>query len=123
MDEMFGKKSNSATRVGTKVDLARIGCDVELSQNGTGAVKHARTNRAETWAICSIRLDSGEIRDGVIINISKTGARIRLKQRGAVSEQVIFRCPRYRLNRMAEVVWHNGFDIGVRFFEPSAAGG
>ncbi|MEL6829775.1 MAG: PilZ domain-containing protein [Pseudomonadota bacterium] len=105
-----------------KIDLSRaVGTPDDAPQSTLSPVqsKHPRAPRSETWAVLSAKFQTGEVREGVIVNLSKTGARIRFHTRAAVPAKMIIKCPRYRLHRPARLVWQSGFDIGVQFFDPS----
>ena len=105
-----------------KIDLTRaVGDPTEAQPSAVSPVqsKHPRAPRAETWAVVTAKFQTGEIREGVVVNLSKTGARIRFHTRSAVPGKMIIKCPRYRIHRPARLVWQAGFDIGVQFFDPS----
>ena len=105
-----------------KVDLSRaVGGAKATQPTSLSPVqsKHPRAPREETWAVMSAKFQTGEVREGVVVNLSKTGARIRFHTRAAVPAKMIIKCPRYRIHRPAKLVWQSGFDIGVQFFDPS----
>lgn len=104
-----------------KIDLSRAvgtSSDVPVSTVSPVQSMHPRAPRTETWAVMSAKFQTGEVREGVVINLSKTGARIRFHTRASVPSKMIIKCPRYRLHRPARLVWQAGFDIGIQFFDP-----
>lgn len=110
---MFSSKSKSKV----KVDLKR-------AANSSAAlpipilrprVDGRRAIRKGVWCVCSISFEGGEVREGIILDLSKTGARIRFRSRGTMPPLVRIKATRIGLNRYARVVWQSAFDAGLDF--------
>ena len=74
-----------------------------------------RGPRKDLWCVCSVETKGGEIREGVIVDISKTGARIRFRSRGTLPRVVRVKASRLGLKRFARIVWQSAFDAGLEF--------
>lgn len=74
-----------------------------------------RAPRKGLWCVCSIYAQTGEVREGIILDVSKTGARIRFRSRGELPDIVRLKASRIGLNRFARVVWQTSFDAGLDF--------
>ncbi len=55
------------------------------------------------------------MREGVVIDVSKTGTRVRFRSRGTLPRIVRVKAFRIGLNRFARVVWQTTFDAGLEF--------
>jgi len=83
---------------------------------GTKIVYHPRKERAATWADCEISWDgSGGGEQGILMDISESGARVRFAHRGVMPKRVRIAVPRLGLKRLAEVVRVDETDVGLRF--------
>ena len=74
-----------------------------------------RGPRKGIWCVCSIYYEGGEVREGIILDVSKTGARVRFRSRGSLPTIVKIKASRIGLNRFARVVWQSTFDAGLEF--------
>ena len=74
-----------------------------------------RVSRKDLWCVCVVETKGGEIREGVIIDVSKTGARVRFRSRGKLPRIVRVKASRIGLKRFARVVWQSAFDAGLQF--------
>lgn len=74
-----------------------------------------RAPRKGLWCVCSIYTEGGAVREGIILDVSKTGARIRFRSRGTLPDIVRLKASRIGLNRFARVVWQTSFDAGLDF--------
>jgi len=79
------------------------------------AANNRRGARKDLWCVCSVETKGGEIREGVIVDISKSGARIRFRSRGTLPSVVRVKASRIGLKRFARVVWQSTFDAGLEF--------
>lgn len=77
------------------------------------AMRHAA--RKDIWCECVILSDDGPLQAGVIIDISKTGARVRFRGRPRFPDTIRIRAIRLGLNRTANIVWQRDFDVGLAF--------
>lgn len=71
--------------------------------------------RKGVWCVCTIYYTGGEQREGIILDVSKTGARIRFRSRGTLPPVVKIKASRIGLNRFARVAWQTTFDAGLEF--------
>ena len=55
------------------------------------------------------------MREGIILDVSKTGVRLRFRSRGTLPTIVKIKASRIGLNRFARVVWQSTFDAGLEF--------
>lgn len=129
---MFGSKS----KLKVNLDRAVGGTVTEEEKPSRAAPRGARdpapivrpeTNqrrgpRKDLWCVCSVETKGGEVREGVIVDISKTGARVRFRNRGTLPQVVRIKGPRIGLKRFARVVWQSTFDAGLEFVPDSKIG-
>jgi len=78
-------------------------------------VDNRRAPRKGLWCVCSVYSESGAVREGVLLDVSKTGARVRFRNRGSLPKLVKLKASRMGLNRFARVVWQSTFDAGLEF--------
>lgn len=74
-----------------------------------------RGARKGIWCVCSVFTEGGAAREGIILDVSKTGARIRFRNRGTLPSIIKIKASRIGLNRFARVVWQSTFDAGIEF--------
>jgi len=74
-----------------------------------------RGPRKDLWCVCAVETKGGETREGVIVDISKTGARIRFRSRGRLPGVIRIKASRIGLKRFARVIWQSAFDAGIEF--------
>ena len=108
---MFSSKSKN------KIDLDRA-----ISKRSESTIpilrppsEKRRGARKGIWCVCSILTEAGDIREGIILDVSKTGARVRFRSRGTLPRVVKIKASRIGLNRYARVVWQSTFDAGFEF--------
>lgn len=114
---MFSSKSKM------KVNLQRVSGEpapeTDVSPKPTPilrpSVNNRRGPRKDLWCVCTIETKGGEVREGVIVDISKTGARVRFRTRGLLPSVVRVKASRIGLKRYAKVVWQSTFDAGIEF--------
>lgn len=81
-------------------------------------VEARHSPREHLWCVCYIHSTlSGqdETREGIILDLSDSGARIRSRSRMPFPHEIILKAPRLGLRVRARKVWQNGFDTGVTF--------
>lgn len=71
--------------------------------------------RKDVWCVCQVMSRDGAVREGVILDISATGARVRFRDRGELPDLVKIKASRIGLNRFARVVWQRTPDAGLEF--------
>lgn len=76
--------------------------------------------RKDSWAECSLMSAEGAQWKGVIIDVSRLGARVRFRHRSQLPGRVRIVSPRYKLNRIARVVWQDDSDAGLEFEAPKS---
>lgn len=77
-----------------------------------------RSERTATWVDCEINWEGGlSGANGILMDISDTGARVRFFHRGFMPVEVRIIAPRLRLNRRARVVRRDETDIGLKFID------
>ncbi len=121
MGSLFSSRSGKA---GHKIDLDRArSSSVAIAPLATRSYNidtMTRAARKDLWCVCRIISDGGDVREAVILNVSKSGARLRFRSRVCLPSMVRIKAGRIGLNRMAKVVWQNTYDAGVKFV-PSKA--
>lgn len=105
---MFRKKN------APKISIDRI---QSVLKAGAGPVKRPRAEREGTWADCELHWYGAGGVNGVLMDVSDTGARVRFVHRGALPGRVRLTCARLKLNRTAEVVRRDGTDVGLKFVD------
>nr|WP_070961483.1 PilZ domain-containing protein [Hyphomonas sp. Mor2] len=78
-----------------------------------------RGERKGVWCVCSIYAQDGGTWEAIILDVSKTGARIRRRTRGTLPRIVKIKASRIGLHRFARVVWQTSFDAGLEFIAPT----
>ena len=107
---MFSSKSK------TKVNLERAAKSVAAPIPIVRPMVDQRgALRKGTWCVCQIMTREGAVREGVILDVSATGARIRFRDRGELPRIVKIKASRIGLNRFARVVWQRIPDAGIEF--------
>lgn len=116
---MFSSKSKSKIKV--NLDRA-VGSTAETPIQVMRPRRELRRGvRKGIWCVCSIYFESGEVREGIILDVSKTGARIRFRSKGEMPQVVKIKASRIGLNRFARVVWQSTFDAGLEFIAKKPA--
>ena len=115
---MFGKKKTLAPHQGVSV-LPRATMQVARS---SAPVRRARAAvRKAVWSACAIESEhmtseqQNLDREGIILDLSKRGVRIRFQNKSALPQQVSIRSSRLGIERRAKVVWQDEFDAGLEF--------
>lgn len=76
-----------------------------------------RADRAQTWAVCYVFDPYGDRVEGIIVDFSSSGARIRFRHRTTFAGRVRIQCPKLRLDHLAEIVRNDVYDLGVQFVD------
>lgn len=118
MKSMFS--SNKAKRPDLQRALAQPPSLSDLVETLTRAHLE-RGPRKNVWCVCALSTNSENSREAIIIDVSRTGARVRFRQRCRLPGKVRIKAGRLGLNRMAEVVWQDNYNAGLRFI-PSGLG-
>lgn len=75
--------------------------------------------RKGVWCVCSIYSEDGATWEAIILDVSKSGARVRRRTRGTLPRIVKIKASRIGLHRFARVVWQTTFDAGLEFIAPA----
>ena len=102
----------------------KVKADLDRASNSTAVApipvlrprgENRRATRKGIWCVCTVYSEAGAVREGIILDVSKTGARIRFRSRGTLPPIVKIKASRIGLNRFACVVWQTTFDAGLEF--------
>lgn len=74
-----------------------------------------RANRESTWATCVLVWEPKGREEGVCVDISVTGARIRFRNKVIVPARFFFVSAKLGINSPAEFVRQDGNDVAIRF--------
>ena len=74
-----------------------------------------RAGRANSFMEVSVVTAHGYKRQGVAIDVSETGARLRFHTAESMAAPIRIKIPKLKVDSSAEIVWHKGVDVGVRF--------
>lgn len=69
----------------------------------------------DVWCVCTIYTDNGFTRDGMLLGISDTHARIRFPDRSLLSGSLRVKASRIGLDRSARVTSQDDFDAFLEF--------
>jgi len=101
---LFGRKTAS------RLDVNRV------AQEETGEPEqNLRAGRSNSFMEVIVVTGHGYKRQGVAIDVSKTGARLRFHTSESMTSPVQIKIPKLKMDCAADVVWHKGVDVGVRF--------
>ena len=112
--KVFGKRNRAGpTKPGSKL------ANTSGSQ-GTGMPlpKGQRVRpRRETWSSCTIFWPPGRRLKGICVDVSATGARVKLSENQHIPAQVRLVSAQLGLNREAALVRIDGLDAAFRFLD------
>lgn len=80
-------------------------------------VAKSRSSRMETWASCTIFWVPDGLVKAICVDVSTTGARVKLRESAPVPSRVRLVSAQLGLNREAVLVRLDGFDAAFRFVE------
>ena len=107
---MFSSKSK------TKVNLDRVKAPASTPiPIVRPQIDNRGAPRKGVWCVCQVMTRDGAIREGIILDVSKTGARIRFRDRGELPNIIKIKASRIGLHRFARVVWQRSPDAGIEF--------
>ena len=105
----------SRSRGSVDVRRALVEPTHQFTQSAATKDVKPRTPRKAIWCVCSVASHGDVVREAIIMDVSKTGARLRFHVRGRLPERVWIKASRIGLNRPARVVWQDLHDAGVQF--------
>lgn len=79
------------------------------------ARRSPRADRQSTWATCVLVWEPKRREEGICIDISESGARIRFRNKVFLPPNFHFVSSKLGINAPAEFVRQDGFDISIRF--------
>ncbi len=114
---MFGKNKKSGKGGAARsLNIERAFSTSVAPKPGPAArPKTWRPPRENCWYTCTIRLAGGGSMEGIMVDRTDQGARIRFVSHSRLSDTVILRVPRLGWQRKAQVVWQTRGDAGLRF--------
>lgn len=122
MRKLFSK---GAKPQATKIDLERAAQTTvkipERVAKPARAVIRRRFERDDAWAVCRVHLTTGPVQEGILLDVSDGGARVRFRTRGRLSPYVRITSHRHQLDRQAKVVWQDMYDAGLQFVDDPAS--
>lgn len=112
---MFGKKPPEVGKSQIERALSSSKHAPASMLSGSKGSGKRKAAREKVWAPCRlIWAPNGRV-EGVCIDVSETGARIRFSHKVIAPNQFTLICARLGLNRDCEIIWQDGFDAAVRF--------
>lgn len=111
--KVFGRRPPMflADRVNGGSRTASVGDAMELR------VAKSRSSRMETWASCTIFWVPDGRMKAICVDVSATGARVKLSENERVPSNVRLVSAQLGMNREAVLVRLDGFDAAFRFVE------
>ena len=93
-----------------KLDVSRA--TPEVDDEPKPVLRAARSNAfMEVYVIT----EYGYKRQGVALDVSDSGARLRFHTSESMPPRIRLKIPKMKVDCIADVVWHKGVDVGVRF--------
>ncbi len=74
-------------------------------------------DREDVFADAMIRTTIGQKKQGVVLDVSHCGARLRLVSADSLTERVQLEIPRLQLKRLARVRWRTRTDVGLEYID------
>lgn len=112
---MFGKKN-------TPVSKERLQAALRGTASESGAVpdmktyrRRPRADRQSTWATCVLVWEPKGREEGICIDISESGAKIRFSHKVFLPSKFFFVSSKLGINSPAEFVRQDGHDVAIRF--------
>lgn len=73
-------------------------------------------DRERSFSQCKMVGPTGELFEGIVVDHSKSGLRIRFQNHSRLPRYVRVRAPLLGVNRDAEVVWQDKSDAGLTYY-------
>lgn len=83
-----------------------------LSQFRRNKRAHPRT---ETWQRCIIVSDEGQRIDGILLDYSQSGSRVRFRTHQSLPHSMTLNVPTIGINHRVRTVWQSHGDAGLAF--------
>ena len=107
---MAGWLSRLTRKNTPKLDLSRATTEVENEPKPI-----FRPERQNSFMEVYVITEFGYKRQGVALDVSDTGARLRFHTSESMPTRIRLKIPKMKVDCEADVVWHKGIDVGVRF--------
>jgi hypothetical protein len=112
---VFGKKPPGIRKSQIERALSSSQPAPAIAPSGPKGHGKRKSPREKVWAPCRLIWPPNGRADGVCIDVSETGARIRFSHKIIVPDHLTMICARHGLNTECEIVRQDGFDAAVRF--------
>ncbi len=89
----------------------------QVDAEPVGPVELRMADRKDVFADAVLNTSIGEKKQGIVLDMSQCGARLRFVTADSVSEGVQVEIPRLRLKRRARVRWKTRTDLGIEFID------
>ena len=107
---MAGWLSKITGKTARKIDVARV-----AAEPADEPKQIYRPERQNAFMEVYVITEFGYKRQGVALDVSDTGARIRFHTSESMPPRIRLKIPKMKIDCQADVVWHKGIDVGVRF--------
>ncbi len=107
---MPGWLSRITRKSSQKLDVSRLAPEPEDEPK-----QMFRADRQNAFLEAYVVTEFGYKRQGVALDVSETGARLRFHTSESMPPRIRLRIPKKKIDCLADVVWHKGIDVGVRF--------
>lgn len=110
---VFGQRKPKATTIGIHADNDNCQLPSYLDQR--------RSERHPLWCEAYVYNDyegqkgSGDVKQGVLLDLNDDGIRVRFRSRALCSKRVFVTVERLGFRRPGRVIWQQGFDVGIEF--------
>ncbi len=108
---VFGKKPPPVSQERLSVALRATAPTDKIIPTRRGP----RADRKSTWATCVLVWEPKGREEGVCVDISETGARIRFRNKVTLPEEFFFVSSKLGINFPAEFIRQDGTDVAIRF--------
>ncbi|MEM6412005.1 MAG: PilZ domain-containing protein [Pseudomonadota bacterium] len=110
---LFGKSKQ-------KLSTARMQQVLRSAEQQTEAHSQIKRNkrsypRMEIWQRCVIINDEGHRLDGIILDYSQSGSRVRFRTHQSLPPEMILNVPTMGINHRVRTVWQSQGDAGLAF--------
>jgi len=111
---MFGRRSKLRVPASQLEKLER---QTPVGPLTPARARRQRAEREAAWAQCRLVWDGNKSVDGILLDLSDTGARVRFRTRPVIPGTCWLVVPRLRIQRRAEPVRSKDYDVGLRFID------
>ena len=112
---MFGKKNTPVSKERLQAALRGSVPEGAKPPQMQTHRRRPRADRQSTWATCVLVWEPKGREEGICIDISETGAKIRFSHKVFVPQRFFFVSSKLAINAAAEFVRQDGHDLAIRF--------